>query len=532
MKKSLSLYFLILFFLFGCTLKQEFDPVLSEIENLRINDPDSVYLVLEGLYPGKDFDTRNRAYYYILLTEARNEKGISLLECDSLIDFAVKNTNKSKYPALLAKAYLLKGRIQNELEEPQEAIQTFRKGIMIAEEIESASAVLSKLYDDLGNTYLNEFIYDKAKEIFQNEYALDLKMGNNRDIALSLRNFAWLYLFTEKMDSSYIYLDEALKYAKRSEDPGSLYDILYNDLSIWYAESGEYEKALEIANAVETQTDKHKLNKSELFIHLNYLDSARMLLSEIPDSEDIYTQLMINKYLSIIATKENDFKSALEYNKNFLALLDRVNNESKDKEIRIIDHKHNAQIVINRMEEKQSRINLIIVFAFILMIVSFIFLLSHFKRKRKEEADKVEKEIVELKNQILATDNEILQLQSTNEEHCLLLEAKTKEKEQLLDSLYEIEVNIFRKKKIYQKLEQIKSGKLSSLTSSKKNKLMEDLRESFVETLKQLRTKHPEFKEDRFLVACLRKSGYNSREIGIFLNYDDSTIRKKYGNII
>ena len=48
--------------------------------------------------------------------------------------------------------------------------------------------ILGKLYDDLGNLYLNQSLYDKALGVFQKEYELDKKTNDPCGLSFSLRN--------------------------------------------------------------------------------------------------------------------------------------------------------------------------------------------------------------------------------------------------------------------------------------------------------------------------------------------------------
>lgn len=368
--------------LFACNQTNKFHPLLLEMESMLIENPDSALSVLEGLSHENNFRGIDLSYYYILQTESRNKSDVSLLESDSLIDFALKDINDKKYPELIARAYLLKGKIQKELKEPQEAIQTFRKGIAILEEKDIEPGLLSKLYNELGSTYLFEFMRKEALTAFRKEYEIDLRMSDTRGKVFSLRNIGLFYLFEEKPDSALHYFDEALKYTSMSKDSVYLSDILHNDISIAFTYQNEYEKAYSEICKIQEFTDPDLLNKAEILIHFGQLDSARAILSQTINSEDISVRSTSSEYLSIIAEKENDLESSLNYYRQYSQIIDTIVQANKSNDIRIIDHKHNSTIAVNRLKGKQKIINIISLFSFLIISLIFLFFLFYLNRKK------------------------------------------------------------------------------------------------------------------------------------------------------
>jgi len=528
--QTITIFSLFLSFFLGCNQYREPHAVLLEMEKLFLNHPDSAWIALENLNIEKQFDEHDRSYYYLLLTEARNKNEVSLLSSDSLIDFALQKINAKTYPALAAKAHLLKGRIKNELQEPQEAIKSFYQGIALLEESDIDLDILSKLYDELGTTYLYQFMYEDALAVFHKEYENDLKIGDPRGLAFSLRNFGSLYQFKEQEDSAFYYLNEALKFAKQSEDSVYLCDFIYNDLALWYMENNEYEQALLEMDKIKIEADNNRFLKSGLFIHLGQLDSARILLKAI-NTSDIYSRAGIYDRLSLIATKENDFESALQYSEIYHSIIDSINDANKVKDIKIIDHKYKSETVVDRLKEQHKKRTMIILFSFIIAILTVILFLLSISKKRKVEKVRRDKEFANLRAEIALTENEILKMQTANEKNLLLIETKEEEKMQLLNSLFEIEKSVFRKKEVYAKLQKNNSNTRKGLSSQEMNALFIAVEESFVETIKQLKQRNPGIKQDVVAVYCLKKIGFVSKEIGLFFNKEESTIRYKLRGI-
>ena len=229
--KNLSyLFFILSFSFFGCNTKKEINPILLEIEKKLIEEPMNTLFVLENLHLGESFNDIDRSFYYILLAEARSHNNISLLESDSLIDFSIKTINAKFYPALSARAYLSKGRVKNELEEPHKAIEIFYKGIRLLKKKDTDLVVLSKLYDEVGTILLYGSVYEEAIDAFRKGLEIGRKLEDIRGLAFSLRNIGSVFHYMGETDSTFFYYNEALRYTQ-NKDLTHLYDSAHSEIS-------------------------------------------------------------------------------------------------------------------------------------------------------------------------------------------------------------------------------------------------------------------------------------------------------------
>ncbi|MCC8145803.1 MAG: hypothetical protein LIO93_05045 [Bacteroidales bacterium] len=105
-KIIIFLLFLYIFFASCIQTPRTIDPELFAIDSIIETYPDSALFTLEEMMLSADnFDNYNKAYYYVLLAAAQNKKGVSLIESDVLIDFAIKVLNKKRDMDLLSRAY-------------------------------------------------------------------------------------------------------------------------------------------------------------------------------------------------------------------------------------------------------------------------------------------------------------------------------------------------------------------------------------------------------------------------------------------
>ena len=539
MRNLFLVFFILSLSLSGCDKKYEMNPVLLEIEKELIENPENVLSTLDSLYPGESFNDVDRSFYYILLTEARSRNDVSLLESDSLIDYSIKKLSSKSHSTLLARAYLSKGRVLDELEEPHKAVEIFYKGIDLLEKGVPDSIVLSKLYDELGNAFLYEFIYDKAMDAFRKELEIDRKLADIRGIAFSLRNIGSVFHFVEKPDSASYYYNEALKHAKQSKDSTYICDFIYNDISLLYKDNNEYEKALSEMNKIRNREEYMELNISKLLFLMGERDVAHAKFLEAQYSPNIYNRMSSKKYLSLINEKDQKFETALQYYKEYFSIIDSIRTESKYKEMKIIDHKHKSEIAVNQLKEKYQKVRMTIISIFIIILFILILLFSHFNKKQKLERSRKNLEIAELKERIAFTNYELIELKTNNEKNHMDSERKAREKEQLLDSLFQLEKNTFEKKKIYKKIQVVRIDETKRkikgkefLTTKEMTELSLEIHKSFPETIKYLKQDSLYDNPEQIMIHCLKRLNFSAKEIGLIFNQDASTIyRKKYNAV-
>ena len=454
--KSLSCFFLALSLsLGGCSTKYEINPVLLKIEKKLIEDPGNALFTLENLHLEGSFNDIDIAFYYILLAEARSQNGISLSESDALIDFSIKTLNDKFYPALLARAYLSKGRVQNELEEPHKAMEMFYEGIKLLEKKDLTSVVLSKLYDEVGTILLYGFVYEEAIDAFRKGFEIDRKLGDIRKITFSLHNIGTAFHFMEETDSAFFYYNEALRYAKQSEDSTNLCDSIHN---------------------------------------------------EIP---------------------------TLQYHKQHLSITDSTHVKNEHCEIKFINYKQKSEITSDHIRKIYGRLFSTIISVFIIISLSTLIFFFYRDRKQRMETKKMMMDLTSLREKIISSDNEISVLKIREKHNILLIQKKTIERKEFLDSLFQMEINHFRKRKINRKIIKVKTipTMIDKLTVKDINKLHLDIQETFIETIKQLKRSNPNITKEQILIVCLRKLNLTFKEIGLLLNYNETTIRRKIDKI-
>jgi hypothetical protein len=104
---------------------------LPAIDSLLQDNPDSAYNALADIPVKSIYSRRDRAYYALLLTQARHKNYLPLND-DSLINVAVTYYKGKKDYEKFAKALLYKGICIEESNDPQKAIEIYAQAEQVA----------------------------------------------------------------------------------------------------------------------------------------------------------------------------------------------------------------------------------------------------------------------------------------------------------------------------------------------------------------------------------------------------------------
>jgi len=508
-----------------------------------------VLLVVFVLFCGCNREKKiEKAKACLEITQESYDKGESLLDCDSLIDVALRNLKWSAPPELKAQAYLWKGRVYSELGKPATAADFFLKGIAVLGKTPSDTETLGKLYDDLGNTYLYEGLYDEALAVFRHEYEMDKAAGNNRGLAFSLRNIGSVYMFEPETDSAFLYYQEAMQYARLSDDSIYLFDLLYNDLAICYKRKGEFDNALLQLEKISRSTASTQLNKSSIFLSLNRLDSAVYLLSPLINSEDIKIRFAANTYLSRIEEMKGNTTRAFAYYKTSRSLQDTISRQSTKIELKTLSHLYNIEKETARIKAKNRTWNLIELFSAIAFILVLIFVFIIRKKRRELAESKKEKDRMQLKNDLLFSEKEVEDLKNLINELQgdvdKLKADKSKDSEYWKQQIEKKELEIsmlndeitnrrFKTKPIYEVLKQIEKEKKGQLSTNQRQELLYEVKLSYTEYINQIEKAKPGVKltDEEILVHFLTRLGFTSFTIAMFIPLTSSGVRSRISRL-
>jgi tetratricopeptide (TPR) repeat protein len=498
------------------------DSNLAKAENIMKSYPDSAVMLLEKMDPLKNFNNYNTAYYYLLLTEARMKNKESLLPSDTLVDWVITHLNSKKDMRLKAKAWLYKGKIMMDLKEPDEALKCYQNAWDLLDKNDSMRFDVNI---DVGNIYTEKGLYEDALNIYYSSYLLGVQKSDIKNISLSLRNIGYTYFYRQESDSAYYYLQQALVCAKDCADSTYLSDLIHTDLSLFYEEKGEYEKAISELQKVKEITPSIYLNKGSSFMNLQQYDSARYYLLLSSESDFIYTQAASYFSLSDLETSVGNYKKSIAYLKKYDELRDSIDTESKTLEIQNLSYKYNLKTIVSSLKTQQKiRMGIIILFTTVsLLAISSIFIIEDKRKKIKQQQQ--EKEILDLQAQILMAQNTILKIQSKD------VKKKTFNYEELTtlqNQIDDLQCKMFRMKPIYSIIQQLNKQEKTSKEERKilkfndRQTMKEEIGICFAEFINRLKTACPSIKEEDIELCCLTKLGLPFTTICLCFGFQDT----------
>ena len=197
----------------GCTGKHT-EQLLHQADSLLLVQPDSALALLERMpHERGALSRKNAARYALLWAQATDKCFQSLLPCDSLLDVALRYYKDANPDRALALLY--KGRLEDEVGRPDEAVRLLQEAHIIMkaypEDMETRRHILSSL----GNIYFYSANYEASIPLYRELYDCCV---TDVDKAIALDNIASYHSVKELQDSTFIIQRKALAYAFASKD--------------------------------------------------------------------------------------------------------------------------------------------------------------------------------------------------------------------------------------------------------------------------------------------------------------------------
>lgn len=346
---------------YACGRKGVDIPQLLQADRLMEEHPDSALVILESLTGTENFTPESKAFYCLLLTEAK-DKTFAVHESDSLIRIAVDYYEHSDNLLHKAKAWFYWGRVNQDLLNAERALDCYLQALPYAEEGKFYK-LLGLISNYIGDLYRKLEVYDKAllyMKISCNAFELAKDTIN---IPYGYRNYGRAFMYNEDFDSALIYYNKALSFAENCNMVEIKATIL-NDLGALYGSLGEYTKAIEmIRNSIELKKENQRysgyLSLARLLYETNYLDSANYYLGLALPSPNIYVQEGAFDYKYKVAVSQKKYQDAIFYNERHLILRDSITRKAQKEKILGVTYQYKQREIENEMRQHAARERLI-----------------------------------------------------------------------------------------------------------------------------------------------------------------------------
>lgn len=416
--------------LISCNRSEQVNALFQNAEKIMAQHPDSALSLLLGVEDVNDLSERDRAIYYLLLTEAEN-KTYANPSSDSLIAISTEYFDQTKDYNKRAKAWYYRGRINQDLGDAPRAQDYYLNALQNEDKI-SDHALLGRLYNSLGMLYTSQDVYEMAisyqKKAFDSFNLLNDSIGRS----FVLRDISRTYNSLEKKDSAIFYCEKAMLYGSEKSKPS-----IYSELANLYVDVDDYGKASEYLNYSLSYPSSDALRfptyltLGKLYQKMGQLDSAYYYLNISKHGLKLTTQAGAYFHLAKAAYDQGHWKEYAENQILYEQLRDSIFELKQTESIRKMHSLYNyhraesklmqTTLTLNKMKIRALTIGLVSLLA--ILVLSAISIVSYFKLKHKrirmqEQKDKLvalkkkqqedrhriednEKNIAELERQLL-----------------------------------------------------------------------------------------------------------------------------------
>lgn len=518
--------------LFACN-RHSSNPLLHQVDSLLEMQPDSALTILKNISALEDLPEADRAYYALLLAEATDKNELSLLPCDSLLEFALDYYGDDDKE--MAVALLYKGRLLAEMDDEKAAIEMNLKALEILQDYPEDTKYRRLIYSVLGLWYGNCELYDKALELLNQSL---LYSFSAKDTAIAYNNMGYAYGMRNMQDSAITYQHKAMEYAMRSKDTSMILTSWHN-LSLCYGQFEDIDSAVVYAHKVlqhlscENEKANAYYNMGDLYVDLEQYDSARYYLEKSLFLSPSHS--MSYWSLAVMEAELGNFKSAYHYLDTFVMVQDSLDASEKLTEIQHLVYKHQTALEVKDEQIKSRRVIGWIVFAAVIVCFVVALVYQHwinrknnqqaFYRQALQYAD--EKQNV-MQQRIEENESVLVLLQDRENQNLDEIAKKEQLIAQLKQEKLELRTWLFRQTPIFKKVVSLSEQKevdkkvRKVMTDAEREKLNKTVFEIYVDYISPLQQQYSKLTEDDLLFLCLQEADIPALTIALCFGHTDT----------
>ena len=398
MKNNLYVFFL--FFITGLMSCSHHSGLYEHAEKIMSQHPDSVLTLLSTIQDVNDLSEKDRAMYYLLLTEAQNKTYVKPTS-DSLIAISTQYFDKTEDWGRKAKAWYYRGRINQDLGDALHAQDYYLKALQDENQINDY-ILIGRIYSSIGMLYTYQNVYEKALPYQRKALDRFALMQDSVGISYVLRDIGRTFTALEKKDSAIAYYEQALLVCSSRNKP-----LVYGELASLYIDKGEYLKSYKYIQKVLSSPSKKVLldptylTLGKLFHKTNQIDSAYFYLRLCTNSPIIKTRAGAFYYLARLELEKKHWKNYAINQIQYEELRDSINLIKQTESIRKMESLYDyhqaeskflkAKILLDKMEIRYLYVCLFGGVCLICVVIGVICVYFSMKRKRMKLCEQREK---------------------------------------------------------------------------------------------------------------------------------------------
>ena len=351
--------------------------------------PDSALMLLEQIENKENLSRKDKAHYYLLLTEAEDKTYVTHTT-DSLISIAADYYEKTDDLGRKAKAWYYKGRINQDLGHPLKAQEYYLKALRDEEKIED-HALLGRIHNQIGMLYAYQKVYEKAlpfqKKAVENFHLLSDSTGQ----VFALRDLGRTFLMLGHQDSAIICNQKAIALMRKRIIPS-----VYTELAGFYIDRQRLEEAhgllrTSLQNVAKPQAKYPVyLVLGELYKKSGQIDSACFYLQACINSAPLpETRAGGLFHLKEIALEKGQWEQAALLSKQYELLKDSIEQGKNAESIRNVQAFYSYNEIEQDLWEarlyasKQKSFYSLLITACLFLLTVALLRFIHYRRERK-----------------------------------------------------------------------------------------------------------------------------------------------------
>ena len=351
--------------------------------------PDSALMLLEQIENKENLSRKDKAHYYLLLTEAEDKTYVTHTT-DSLISIAADYYEKTDDLGRKAKAWYYKGRINQDLGHPLKAQEYYLKALRDEEKIED-HALLGRIHNHIGMLYAYQKVYEKAlpfqKKAVENFHLLSDSTGQ----VFALRDLGRTFLMLGHQDSAIICNQKAIALMRKRIIPS-----VYTELAGLYIDRQRMEEAhgllrTSLQNVAKPQAKYPVyLVLGELYKKSGQIDSACFYLQACINSAPLpETRAGGLFHLKEIALEKGQWEQAALLSKQYELLKDSIEQGKNAESIRNVQAFYSYNEIEQDLWEarlyasKQKSFYSLLITACLFLLTVALLRFIHYRRERK-----------------------------------------------------------------------------------------------------------------------------------------------------
>ena len=319
---------------------------------------------LDALHP-EDFNTAERAYYSLLLTQSHYKNYINDTS-DAVINVAVDYFKDHGDREKHTRSLLYQGCVYEIMGEGEKAIASIKDAENVADEDDLENKAYAKLR--LAVLYADNSNYADLK-IRKYKEALDLyrQLGDKHYQIVCLTDIGGFYRNqSASNDSALYYMDKAIRLSEDEGEHWFLFQNLYHRAEMYCVLTKEYEKAkadiLMALDAGKNEIDHPRAHyiAAETYLNLGQRDSALYYLNHAQASNEITKTVndtvMYYRLLSEIAKRDKDWEKFTTYFEKCNSIADSVLISNVNKNYLEVEKKYDIQLEELKKVKYQSKL--------------------------------------------------------------------------------------------------------------------------------------------------------------------------------